>query len=86
MKINELREVFADDGFYVVRVEGEQIISSCRIEGLPDKQAGKVATLFYSVNGQVLNGFTLSEDEFVTSMRALREAYAATGYSAFESD
>ncbi len=38
MKIEELREIFTEDGLYTVRVENGAIVSHCRIKCLQSKQ------------------------------------------------
>ena len=44
------------------------------------------AMLIYLLNGHVTDGFMLREDEFVTSLRTLKEIGLKAGFSAFEDD
>ncbi|EKI4633613.1 hypothetical protein PC147_004650, partial [Escherichia coli] len=47
MKIEELREIFTEDGLYTVRVENGAIVSHCRIKCLQSKQRKSGAALIY---------------------------------------
>ncbi|EFA4574659.1 TPA: hypothetical protein ACJIPD_004828 [Escherichia coli] len=86
MKIEELREIFSEDGLYTVRVENGVIASHCRIECLQSQQKKSGAALIYFVDGLVTDGFILREDEFVTSLQVLKEAEFKAGFSAFEDE
>lgn len=83
MKIEELREIFSENGLYAVRVENGAIVSHCRIRCLQSQQRKSGAVLFYFCNGLLTDGFILREDEFVTSLRVLKEIGFKAGFSAF---
>ncbi|EJM1649960.1 hypothetical protein ACLHF5_004669, partial [Shigella sonnei] len=51
MKIEELREIFSENGLYAVRVENGAIVSHCRIRCLQSQQRKSGAVLFYFCNG-----------------------------------
>lgn len=72
MKIEELREIFTEDGLYTVRVENGAIVSHCRIKCLMSQQRMSGAALIYFVDGLVTGGFILRENEFVTSLQSLK--------------
>ncbi len=42
MKIEELREIFSEDGLYTARVENGAIVSHCRIKCLRSENKGRV--------------------------------------------
>ncbi|EEW8435144.1 hypothetical protein D6C44_004957 [Escherichia coli] len=84
MKIEELREIFSEDGLYTARVENGAIVSHCRIKCLQSQQGKSGAALIYFVDGFVTDGFILCENEFVTSLQSLKEAELKAGFSAFE--
>ncbi|EFB2185341.1 hypothetical protein DS404_17635 [Escherichia coli] len=86
MKIEELREIFTEDGLYTVRVENGAIVSHCRIKCLQSKQRKSGAVLIYFVDELVTDGFILRENEFVTSLQSLKEAGLKAGFSAFEDE
>ncbi len=86
MKIEELREIFSEDGLYTVRVENGAIDSHCRIKCLQSQQRKSGAALIYFVDGLVTDGFILRENEFVTSLQSLKEAQLKAGFSAFEDE
>ncbi|AJE56458.1 putative prophage protein [Escherichia coli] len=86
MKIEELREIFTEDGLYTVRVENGAIVSHCRIKCLQSKQRKSGAALIYFVDELVTDGFILRENEFVTSLQSLKEAGLKAGFSAFEDE
>lgn len=86
MKIEELREIFSEDGLYTVRVENGAIIGHCRIKCLQSRQKKSGAALIYFVDGVVTDGFILRENEFVTSLQSLKEAGLKAGFSAFEDE
>ncbi|BEB33593.1 hypothetical protein [Escherichia coli] len=86
MKIEELREILSEDGLYAVRVENGSIVSHCLIKCLQSRQRKSEAALIYLVNGLVTDGFILRKDEFVTSLRPLKEAGLRAGFSAFEDE
>ncbi|EOU7272335.1 hypothetical protein ACN4R4_002578 [Escherichia coli] len=86
MKIEELREIFTEDGLYTVRVENCAIVSHCRIKCLQSKQRKSGAALIYFVDELVTDGFILRENEFVTSLQSLKEAGLKAGFSAFEDE
>ncbi|EEX5808290.1 hypothetical protein DY302_004788 [Escherichia coli] len=79
MRIEELREIFSEDGLYTVRVEKGAIVSHCRIKCLQSQQRKSGAAL-----GLVTDGFILRANEFVTSLPSLKEAGIKAGFSAFE--
>ncbi|AAZ87470.1 hypothetical protein PSZ80_20910 [Shigella sonnei] len=80
MKIEELREIFSENGLYAVRVENGAIVSHCRIRCLQSQQRKSGAVLFYFCNGLLTDGFILREDEFVTSLRVLKEIGFKAGF------
>ncbi|EFL5696879.1 TPA: hypothetical protein KGE74_004302 [Escherichia coli] len=84
MKIEELREIFSEDGLYTVCVENDAIVSHCCIKCLQFQQRKSGAALIYFADGLVTDGFLLRGDEFVTSLRALKETGLKAGFSAFE--
>lgn len=86
MKIEELREIFSENGLYAVRVENGAIVSHCRIKCLQSQQRKSGAALIYFVDGLVTDGFILRENEFVTSLQSLKEAGLKAGFSAFEDE
>ncbi|WP_434088234.1 hypothetical protein [Escherichia coli] len=86
MKIEELREIFSEDGLYTVRVENGAIVSHCRIKCLQSQQRKSGAALIHFVDGLVTDGFILRENEFVTSLQSLKEAELKAGFSAFEDE
>ncbi|HHW5414720.1 TPA: hypothetical protein ACU3BB_004799 [Escherichia coli] len=86
MKIEELREIFSEDGLYTVRVENSTIVSHCCIKCLQSQQRKSGAALIYFVDGLVTDGFILRENEFVTSLQSLKEAELKAGFSAFEDE
>ncbi|ELD0497439.1 hypothetical protein QUQ56_000395 [Escherichia coli] len=86
MKIEELREIFSENGLYAVRVENGSIISYCCIKCLQSQQKKSGAALIYFVDGLVTDGFILRENEFVTSLPSLKEAGFKAGFSAFEDE
>ncbi|EON4677231.1 hypothetical protein ACLHQM_003049 [Escherichia coli] len=86
MKIEELREIFTEDGLYTVRVENGAIVNHCRIKCLQSKQRKSGAALIYFVDELVTDGFILRENEFVTSLQSLKEAGLKAGFSAFEDE
>ncbi|EEV9912801.1 hypothetical protein EIG33_15325 [Escherichia coli O143:H4] len=86
MKIEELREIFTEDGLYTVRVENGAIVSHCRIKCLQSKQRKSGTALIYFVDELVTDGFILRENEFVTSLQSLKEAGLKAGFSAFEDE
>ena len=86
MKIEELREIFTEDGLYTVRVENGAIVSHCRIKCLQSKQRKSGAALIYFVDELVTDGFILRENEFVTSLQSLKEAGLKAGFSALEDE
>ncbi|WP_373866696.1 hypothetical protein [Escherichia albertii] len=86
MKIEELREIFSEDGLYTVRVENGAIVSHCRIKCLQLQQRKSGAALIYFVDGLVTDGFILRENEFVTSLQSLKEVELKAGFSAFEDE
>ncbi|EFL9195230.1 hypothetical protein ND23_002598 [Escherichia coli] len=86
MKIEELLEIFSEDGLYTVRVENGAIVSHCRIKCLQFQQRNSGAALIYFVDGLVTDGFILRENEFVTSLQSLKEAELKAGFSAFEDE
>ncbi|EOL3938714.1 hypothetical protein ACKWK6_005570, partial [Escherichia coli] len=45
MRIEELREIFSEDGLYTVRVEKGAIVSHCRIKCLQSQQRKSGAAL-----------------------------------------
>ncbi|HCN5785071.1 TPA: hypothetical protein N6Y42_005369, partial [Escherichia coli] len=51
MKIEELVEIFSEDGLYTVRVENGSIVSHCRIKCLQSQQRKSGAALIYFVDG-----------------------------------
>ena len=83
MKIEELREIFSEDGLYTVRVENGAIVSHCRIKCLQSLHRKSGAALIYFVDGLVTDGFILRANEFVRSLPALLEAGFKAGFSAF---
>ncbi|EEC7254101.1 hypothetical protein ACYTTH_005135 [Escherichia coli] len=84
MRIEELREIFSEDGLYTVRVENGAIVSHCRIKCLQSQQRKSGAALIHFVDGLVTDGFILRANEFVTSLPSLKEAGIKAGFSAFE--
>ncbi|EES5103713.1 hypothetical protein BF527_004602 [Escherichia coli] len=86
MKIEELREIFSEDGLYAVRVENGAIVSHCCVKCLQSQQRKSGAALIYFVDGLVTDGFILRENEFVTSLQSLKEAELKAGFSAFEDE
>ncbi|WP_159380540.1 hypothetical protein [Escherichia coli] len=86
MKIEELREIFSEDGLYTVRVENGAIVSHCRIKCLQSLHRKSGVVLIYFVDGLVTDGFILRENEFVTSLQSLKEAGLKAGFSAFEDE
>lgn len=84
MKIEELIEIFGENGLYAVRVENGDIVSTCQVRLLRGRKEHNGPALIYFVNGRVKGGFMLREDEFVTSLRALKELCIKAGFSAFE--
>ncbi|EPX8467411.1 hypothetical protein ACXL1S_005552 [Escherichia coli] len=86
MKIEELCEMFSEDGLYTVRVENGAIVSHCSIKCLQPQQGKSGAALIYFVDGLVTDGFILRENEFVTSLQSLKEAKLKAGFSAFENE
>ncbi|EPN7889582.1 hypothetical protein ACT3EO_000509, partial [Escherichia coli] len=56
MKIEELREIFSEDGLYTARVENGAIVSHCRIKCLQSQQGKSGAALIYFVDGFVTDG------------------------------
>ena len=86
MKIEELREIFTEDGLYTVRVENGAIVSHCRIKCLQSKQRKSGAALISFVDELVTGGVILRENEFVTSLQSLKEAGLKAGFSAFEDE
>lgn len=86
MKIEELGEIFSEDGLYTVRVENGAIVSHCRIKCLQFQQRKSGAALIYFVDGVVTDGFILRENEFVTSLQSLKDAELKAGFSAFEDE
>ncbi|EHS3578752.1 hypothetical protein KV406_005103, partial [Escherichia coli] len=51
MKIEELCEMFSEDGLYTVRVENGAIVSHCSIKCLQSQQGKSGAALIYFVDG-----------------------------------
>ncbi|EOT8236067.1 hypothetical protein ACOFCY_005754, partial [Escherichia coli] len=47
MRIEELREIFSEDGLYTVRVEKGAIVSHCRIKCLQSQQRKSGAALIH---------------------------------------
>ncbi|BDO50321.1 hypothetical protein QVM90_14840 [Escherichia coli] len=87
MKIEELVEIFSEDGLYTVRVENGSIVSHCRIKCLQSQQRKSGVALIYFVDGLVTDGFIcVRENEFVTSLPSLKEAGLKAGFSAFEDE
>lgn len=86
MKVEELREIFSENGIYAVCVDNSAIVSHCRIKCLQSQQRKNGAVLIYFADGLVAGGFILREDEFVTSLQALKEAGLKAGFSAFEDE
>lgn len=86
MKIEELREIFSENGLYAVRVENGSIVSYCRIKCSQSQQRKSGSVLIHFVDGLMTDGFILCEDEFVTSLRGLKEAGLKAGFSAFEDE
>ncbi|WP_338928794.1 hypothetical protein WHU31_09400 [Escherichia coli] len=82
MKIEELREIFTEDGLYTVRVENGNIASHYRIVCL---QKNGAALINY-VDARVTDGFILRDGEFVTSLQALKEIGIKAGFSAFSEE
>ncbi|ENF9816650.1 hypothetical protein ABR478_004383 [Shigella flexneri] len=80
MKIEELREIFSENGLYAVRVENGAIVSHYRIRCLQSQQRKSGAVLFYFCNGLLTDGFILREDEFVTSLRVLKKIGFKAGF------
>ncbi|MEB7742466.1 hypothetical protein NGB58_25400 [Escherichia coli] len=83
MNIEELRKIFCEDGLYAVCIENGCIVSCCPIQSLRSSQQKSGAALFYFVDNLVTDGVILREDEFVTSLRMLKEAAIKAGFSAF---
>ena len=86
MKIEELHELFSENGLYAVRVENGTIVSHSRIKCLQSQQRKNGAVLIYFVDGLMVDGFILREDEFVTSLQALKEIGLKAGFFAFETE
>ncbi|TGB73060.1 hypothetical protein CRI67_15905 [Escherichia sp. E4702] len=86
MKIEELHELFSENGLYAVRVENGTIVSHCRIKCLQSQKRKSGAVLIYFVDGLMVDGFILREDEFVTSLQALKEIGLKAGFFAFETE
>ncbi|HCN5784510.1 TPA: hypothetical protein N6Y42_004760, partial [Escherichia coli] len=51
MKIEELREIFSENGLYAVHVENGAIVSHCRIKCLQSQQRKSGAALIHFVDG-----------------------------------
>ncbi|EJY6282672.1 hypothetical protein A7A21_07580 [Escherichia coli] len=86
MDFKKLRKIINKDGLYAVRVENGEIISCYCIHCLQALQLRSGAMLIYIVNGDVTDGFILREDEFVTSLRTLKEIGLKAGFCAFDDD
>ena len=82
MKIEELREIFSEDGLYAVCVENGNLVSHYRIMCL--RKNG--AALINFVDARVTDGFILREGEFVTSLQVLKEIGIKAGFSAFSEE
>ena len=80
--IDELRNIFCEDGLYGVCVENGNIASHYRIVCL---QKNGAALINY-VDARVTDGFILRDGEFVTSLQALKEIGIKAGFSAFSEE
>nr|WP_134798246.1 hypothetical protein [Shigella flexneri] len=54
MKIEELREIFSENGLYAVRVENGAIVSHCRIRCLQSQQRGNDSNLLIVFYVQIM--------------------------------
>ncbi|MFN1929280.1 hypothetical protein [Escherichia coli] len=86
MDFKKLRKNFNKDGLYAVRIKNGEIISCYCLHCSRAMQQPSGAILIYLLNGHVTDGFVLREDEFVTSLRTLKEIGLKAGFSAFSEE
>lgn len=83
MDTNDLRNTFSEGGVYLVHVNNGNIVSLSLPMRLPENRKNTVSFLVRLTNGVVDDAFALREDEFVTSLQALKEAGSKAGFPAF---